>query len=305
MGVRSAAFAVASLGLLWALTAGAEPPWDALSDPPAAIGPWDSLDAFAPGVLDLSRIPLGNLVSPAERARRAFAKTHPFADRVFQVGEHLVFSVRYGPIRAGEATMSIQGIEVVDGDSCYHIVTTAKSNDFFSTFFHVRDRVESYMDTALLLPRRFEKHLLEGKYSNNTVVEMDQRNHLAIYEDGRIVEMLPGSQDVLSAFYVVRTRRLHPGEEFDMESHVDRKNYPIRVKVWRRERVKVPYGEFDCLVVEPQMRSLGLFKHKGRLTIWLTDDCYRIPIQVKSELPIGAISVVLVDVQGRADRLRD
>jgi hypothetical protein len=77
------------------------------------------------------------------------------------------------------------------------------------------------------------------------------------------------------------------------------------VKVHRRERVEVPVGEFDCLVVEPVMRSPGLFKQKGRILIWLTDDRRRIPVQVRSELPIGAISIVLVDVQGRSDWVRD
>ncbi len=240
-------------------------------------------------------------ITPEERARRAFEREHPFARDVFQVGEKLIFSVRYGPVRAGEATMSIRGIEVVGQDSCFHIVSTAASNDFFSTFFHVRDRYETYMDTRWLLSRRYEKHLREGDYHNSAIVEMDQRRQLAIYNNGKVFEMMPGSHDVLSAFYVARTRHLEVGSSFDLESHVDRKNYPISVKVHRRERVSVPAGEFDCLVVEPVMRSPGLFKQKGRLLIWLTDDRRRVPVQVKSELPIGAISIVLVDVQGRSD----
>ncbi|MCK4304847.1 MAG: DUF3108 domain-containing protein [Candidatus Eisenbacteria sp.] len=241
-------------------------------------------------------------VSIAEWERRAFLKTHPHLDDVFVLGERLIFSVRYGPIRAGEATMSIGGIEVIDGDSCFHIVTTARSNSFFSTFYFVNDRVESFIDTRYLLSRRFEKHLIEGDYRNNTVVTMDQRNHLAIHDDGRIFEMKPRSHDLLSAFYEVRARHpMEPGDGFDLESHVDRKNYPIHVKVHRRERIKVPAGEFDCLVVEPVMRSEGLFKHQGQLMIWLTDDRRRIPVQMKSKLPIGAISVVLVDVDGRQE----
>ncbi len=261
----------------------------------------DPSTRFLQEMLDPQALPPREPISPRERAQRAFERDHPFRDHVFQIGEKLVFSVRYGPIRAGEATMTIEGIEVVNGDSCYHVVTTAASNDFFSAFFHVRDRVETFMDVDWLLPRRFEKHLNEGDYHNSAVVEFDQRNHLAIYDDERVFEMLPGSHDVLSAFYLTRTRDLRVGESFDLESHVDRKNYPIRVLVHRRERIKVPVGEFDCIVVEPVMRSTGLFKHKGSLTIWLTDDHRRIPVQVKSELPIGAISIVLVDVQGRDD----
>lgn len=242
--------------------------------------------------------------TPRSRQERLLREAHPYLDDVFVPGEHLEFSVRYGPIRAGTATMSIPGIVPVEGDSCYHIVTTARSSDFFSTFFYVNDRVESFVRTRDLLPLRSEKHLIEGDYREDEVVIYDQRSNLAIYDGEKIFEIVDGAHDVLSAFYSVRARELTPGESFDLDSHVDEKNYPIEVIVHGRERVSVPAGEFDCLIVEPKLRTPGLFKHKGELLIWLTDDRRRVPVQMKSKLPIGSISVVLTDVAGRADWAR-
>ena len=236
-----------------------------------------------------------------ERARRIFAREHPYVDTVFRPGEKLTFSVRYGPIRAGEATIELPEITVLDGDSCFHVLTTASSNDFFSTFFHVRDRVESFMSIEDLRPLRFEKHLREGGYAADQIVRFDHDALLAVYNGEHIYDILPGSHDILSAFFAVRARELAPGVSFDLECHADRKNYPLKTTVHRRERVSVPAGEFDCLVVEPVLRTPGLFKHEGTLTIWLSDDPQRIPVQMRSSLPIGAISVVLTDVAGRPD----
>jgi len=236
--------------------------------------------------------------TPAERARRLFERTHPHRREALRVGERYVFSVRYGPIRAGTATIAIEGIRTVEGDSCYHYATTAESNDFFSTFFLVRDRVESYAAVEDLLPRRFEKHLSEGNYARDDTIGFDQRNHLAIYADGRMFEILPGTHDILSAFFDARTRALQPGDVVNLECHADRRNYPLRTQVHRRERVSVPAGDFDCLVVEPMLRTPGLFQHEGSLTIWLTDDARKIPVQMKSKLPIGSISVVLTGIEG-------
>jgi hypothetical protein len=235
--------------------------------------------------------------APEERAARLFERAHPFRHQAIRVGETLVFSVRYGPVRAGTATMSIAGTAVVEGDSCYHLVTTAESNDFFSSFFLVRDRVESFIGVDDLLPRRFEKHLREGNYARDDTVRFDQREHLATYADGRIFEILPGTHDVLSAFYDARTRELRPGSSINLECHADRKNYPLKTQVYRRERVSVPAGDFDCLVIEPMLRTPGLFRSEGSLTIWLTDDARRIPVQMKSKLPVGAVSVVLTDIE--------
>jgi len=238
---------------------------------------------------------------PAERAARVFDREHPFIEQAVRVGERLTYSVRYGPIGAGTATIAVEGIEVVAGDSCYHVVTTAESNGFVSTFFYVRDRVESYMRVADLRPRRFEKYLLEGNYQNETVVEFDPRAHLASYSDGRISEVLPGTHDVLSAFFDVRSRDLQVGDEIFLDCHVDRENYPLKTTVLRRERIEVPVGEFDCLAVEPILRTPGLFKHEGSLTIWFTADERKLPVKMSSKLPIGSISVVLVEVEGRPE----
>lgn len=235
-------------------------------------------------------------VMPAERSQRIFELSHPHIADVMIPGERLVFSVRYGPLRAGEATMSIDGISVVKGDSCYHIVTTASSNDFFSAFFYVRDRVETFMDIHTLLPRRFEKHLAEGNYHNTEIVDMDHANQMAVYNGKQTVELWETAHDVLSAFYDVRTRDLAPDDVIYIDSHASRKNYPLEVHVLRRERIEVPAGKFNCLVVEPMLRTPGLFKQEGALTIWLTDDDRRVPVQMRSALPIGAISVVLTEM---------
>ena len=87
------------------------------------------------------------------------------------------------------------------------------------------------------------------------------------------------------------------GQSVFIENHADKKNYPLEIKVLRKERVKVPAGKFDCIVVEPVMRSAGVFSHKGKLTVWLTDDDVRIPVLMKSKVMIGSISAVLTDVE--------
>jgi hypothetical protein len=90
---------------------------------------------------------------------------------------------------------------------------------------------------------------------------------------------------------------LEVGRSVYIENHADKKNYPLEIRVLRRERVEVPAGRFDCIVVEPVMRSAGLFRHKGSLTVWLTDDELHVPVQMKSEVVIGSVSAVLSDMR--------
>ena len=186
----------------------------------------------------------------------------------FAPGEYLEFSVQYGLVNAGTATMQIHPkIRMRDGIPTYHFVTTAKSNKVFSTFFPVNDRVESFMDTLHLRSVRFEKHLREGKYRKDLFVMFDHE----------------------------RTLDLEPGARFYVPNHDNGKNYPMEVKVHGRETVTVDAGTFDCLVLEPVVLGEALFNQKGRLRVWVTDDEVKMPVLMKSKVLVGAIAAVLTE----------
>src|SRR5882757_2509468 len=54
-------------------------------------------------------------------------------------------------VGAGEATFTTS-LERFNGKPVYHCIGEGKSYSFFDGFFKVRDRYESYVDTANLLP---------------------------------------------------------------------------------------------------------------------------------------------------------
>jgi len=210
----------------------------------------------------------------------------------FGEGEKLVFAVQYGIVNAGEASLEIRNIASLNGSGCYRIVSNARTNDVFSVFFKVRDRFESYLDTTELYSLRYEKHVREGKFKRDEVVDFDQRAHTATYQD-KVVPIAPRTQDVLSAMYYVRTLPLEVGQSISVANHTDGKNYPLVIKVLAKETVTVDAGTFDCLVVEPILRGPAIFTQKGRLTVWLTDDRYKIPVLMKSKVVIGSVAAVL------------
>lgn len=210
----------------------------------------------------------------------------------FGEGELLTFAIQYGLIYAGDATLEIRNIAVLDSARAYHIISTARTSKAFDHVFKVRDRHDSFMDYDNFFSLSFEKHLREGKFKRDEKVIFDQKNHLAIYPTKK-VPIPPNTQDFLSALYYARTLSLDVGEAIALANHTGGKNYPIYVKVLRRERVRVPAGEFDCLVVEPVLQTTSIFEHKGKLTIWVTDDKVRMPVLLRSKVVVGAFEAVL------------
>ncbi len=224
----------------------------------------------------------------------------------FGAGESLTFLIRYGPIVAGNARLSIPKIVQLNGRPCYHIVSEAWSNKFFSRFFKVEDRVESYTDVDGIFSWWFSKHLREGGFKADHEVTFDQINHLAITKKGDESDTLavpPFVQDVLSAMYFIRTMTLAPGDTVFIDNHSDGKLFPLKIVVHGREKVNIKAGKFTCLVVEPFLKTPALFQQKGRVVVHMTDDARKIPVMMTSQIyvkafKLGAVVAELEKIEG-------
>ncbi|MBM3327100.1 MAG: DUF3108 domain-containing protein [Calditrichaeota bacterium] len=217
----------------------------------------------------------------------------------FGVGEQLKFKVYFEFILGGDAVMSVQSIEEVDGRPCYKIVSEARSTPTVDLMYKVRDRIESYRDTATTYSRYYFKQLREGKWKDDKRVEykpdkgqiiLSRKAHLPL----ETMTLDKAVFDVLNAFYEVRTRQLEVGKSIFLDVHDIDKQYLLEVKVLNYETVELPAGTFNCFVIEPQLKSSGIFRREGSLQIWLTDDVYKMPVLMKSKLYFGSVWARLI-----------
>jgi hypothetical protein len=57
--------------------------------------------------------------------------------------------------------------------------------------------------------------------------------------------------------------------------------------------VRVPAGTFDAIVVQPIIKTTGIFSEGGQAEIWLSDDDKRMMLQMKSRLSFGTLNLFL------------
>jgi hypothetical protein len=215
----------------------------------------------------------------------------------FGPGESLRFSIEYGVLKAGTAWLEVAPMETWHGRSCYHLVSRAESNDFMSGIYKVRDRIDSLIDAEGLYSYRYKKRIREGTYKKDYDVAYDPALGKARYANGRLYDTSPWPKDGLAAFYFVRHMPLEVGKDVVIPHHSDESSNDIIVKVYRKEQIEVPAGKFDCIVIEPVMAAGSIFKNSGKLTIWVTDDARRIPVLMKSKIPVGSIDAVLQEIK--------
>ncbi len=221
----------------------------------------------------------------------------PAVDHPFGPGESLRFSVQYGPIKAGTAWLEVPEIVNWDGHPSWRLVARAESNGFFDKVYKVRNRIESIWDMQGRFSWRYLEDRHEGHYTANDTLYFEPDSGRVRYRDGKTYDVPPGVQDALSAFYYTRFQALPLGGSITFDYHASRKSSPLEVKVLGRQTVKTPAGTFDCVAIEPILKAGGVFKNKGRLVIWLTDDERRMPVLMKSKVLIGSISVVLQEAR--------
>ena len=219
----------------------------------------------------------------------------------FGVGEVLDFDLLYGALRVGKARLETQLNENPSGRLELLLTSRAKSEGWIDKVYKVRDQIESILDLERLHSLGMRKHLREGKYRHDSETRFDHEAGVVHYGDGSVKEMAPGSQDVLTALYYVRTFPLEVGMTLHIPIHDGKKSYPLRVYVKGRETVETDLGDIECLVLEPLMKSGGLFKSEGQMLVYLSADERRLPVQLKAKAPVGSFTSKLTAfVQGEA-----
>ncbi len=233
------------------------------------------------------------------------------AERVLREGEKLVFDVTWMGIKAGQATLEARGVVQLNGRQAYHLVTTAQSAPFISTFYRVDDRSDSYLAWGPLRSLQFDKQLREGRYRHNSQTAFDHEAKVAtlryldfgpvpkgvtrLEEAERYTKYVEqefplnaGALDELSVLYFVRTLRLDQGRTVTAKVFASKKNWDLEVKVLGQETLETVLGPRETMLVEPLLKFEGIFQQKGRVLVWLTQDAERIPVLMKSEVKIGS-----------------
>lgn len=211
----------------------------------------------------------------------------------FGPGEELNFAVKFGVVRAGNASLAVRGMERMDDEVILRLESTATSARFFSTFYKVDNLYQSFWSLADAQPVASARRVREGSYKKDERITFDSARGLAIDQDGKEHPILPGCQDAIGAFYYLRAVPLEIGGVVRIPHYSNGKSYVLHVNVLRRESVTVPAGRFDCIVVEPKLEAEGVFQQKGTLTVWLTDDPRRMPVLMRSKIAVGSIEAEL------------
>jgi hypothetical protein len=165
--------------------------------------------------------------------------------------------------------------------------------------FRVHDEIETVVSRADFSTLRYTKRLDE---QDDKIVEVTNvENGVATRKRKKIKQVhVPRLvYDPISVIYYLRTVDLSPGKSHELTVLADGKVYNVHAHVIRRETLQTPAGTFKTVMVEPEMESGGA-KREEQLFIWYSDDERRIPVRIRTEIKVGAITATLKAVTAGA-----
>ncbi len=220
----------------------------------------------------------------------------------FPSAEKLSYDIEWRLIYAGSAHLSLapKPGDSRKWDSQLHI----ESAGLVSKLYTLEDTYNVGMDDGFCTTAT-QLDAIEGKRHRNTKVVYDHTRGKAssVERDLTRNSVIRSSEvdipacaiDVVAGLYKLRMDKLEPGQNVQVSMSDGKKTASVRVEAQGRERLKLRAGTFDTIRYEVFLFNGSLYSRKGDLSVWLTDDAHRLPVQIRARMsfPIGSITFEL------------
>jgi len=210
----------------------------------------------------------------------------------FRAGETFTYAAKVNFLNAGSGSLRVVGVESIRGQAVFHTVVDLNGHVFF---FHAEDRAESWFDTATMNSMRLIHTVQQrgGEQSGSYDFYPDRSVYV---RNGEESPSVPNPIDEGSFLYYLRTLPLEVGKSYVINRYYHLDRNPIVINVLRREHVKVGAGEFDAIVINPVIRSHGMFSENGHALVWLSDDSTRAIVRLTGNTSFGTLRLELKSI---------
>lgn len=214
----------------------------------------------------------------------------------FSSGEKIILKVYYNVVGlyvdAGTAIFNAQ-VESYNGKPVYHAVGEGYSNSSYDWIFRVRDRYETYMDTANLKPYRFIRNIDEGGYKKYENASFNHEANSVVTTTG-VYKTPDCIHDVISAVYYARNINFdnyNVGDKIYLNLFLDDEIHNIYIRYMGKETIKTRYGKFRTIKFKPLLIKGSMFEGGEKMTVWVSDDRNHLPLRIESPIVVGNVKV--------------
>lgn len=186
-----------------------------------------------------------------------------------------------GIFPVGEAILGVQKLEQYQGQAVYHLSATAKSSNVFSKLFSGSAALDSYVDIKQFTPIVFKQKIaISGNQGIDREITYDQKSGTMSIE-GVKRQILPDTQDPLSAMFNLKHLNFDKIKEFEMNLNTNQKNYILKGTAIQQEiLINKKIYKIVSAKAEIRRRDNNPY-HKSNISIVLLKEKENTPILIK------------------------
>ncbi len=247
-------------------------------------------------------VPLIALMAFSTEAKTHFQDFCRIDNTAFKAGEKVTYTVYYAVagiyVNAGTATFT-NTLETLNNKPVFHIVGEGNTNSSYDWIYKVRDKYETYVDTATMQPLKFIRNVNEGGYKKFQNITFNKTSNTAVTNDG--VFKVPGCvQDVVSAVFYARNidfSKLRKNDKIGFSMFLDNEVFNMYIRYLGKETIKTKYGKFDAIKFKPLLLKGTIFEGGEEMTVWVTDDANHIPVRIESPIVVGKVKIDMMNYE--------
>jgi hypothetical protein len=167
-------------------------------------------------------------------------------------------------------------------------------DDYFSNLNANYCAVTAQMNVREGSRQREVKVTFDGEEKKASYLERDRAKNNAVVVS-KETEIPPCVHDVAGGLFFLRTLNLEPGQSTQIPVSDGKKSVIVKVDAQQREDVKTPLGTFKTIRYEVGLFNGALYQRSAHLSVWMTDDRRKLPVQIRVRMTftIGTITLVL------------
>ena len=239
-------------------------------------------------------------------------------NQMISPGEEVTYATMYNWgfiwLEAGEVTFKIK-LEEYKGKICYRITGVGGTYPSYDWIYKVRDRFESWVDTATLKPYRYVRDVKEGGryFYNECFFNYQTMKAFCVTVDQKKaprLDTVPISQcafDPMTMIFFSRTidySKYRYNDTIPITLFLDNTIYPLYLRYLGKEELKLnDTSRFNCIKFSPKLVEGTIFRGGEGMTVWATNDMNRIPIYVEAPILVGTVKAKMIRWRGLRNKL--
>jgi hypothetical protein len=221
----------------------------------------------------------------------------------FPYAEGLEYRVGWRMVTAGDAKLRL----TQTANNGWQLNLDLASAGFVNQLYHVLDAYKlSTNEKFCALSTSLDAQ--EGKHHSITTMAFDSEKHKVVATTKDLatnatkkteIDIPTCTYDIAGALMTLRASQLQPGMKFDLPVTDGKKLANVKVEGLGKEKLTIKGTSYNTIRYETFVFDNVLYRRRGRLLIWITDDARRVPVQMRFlfGFPLGDITLELEKVE--------